>query len=99
MFVVVCDDLGEGLENVDDMVGVVDINRVGVVAMWLLLLFLSLLLILSLLVFKVFWSCRSVLQTVRSRCLGKRDRVIRKVRKSGLHVFLSLAVKCLDHIL
>ncbi len=99
MLAIVCDDVGEGLENVEDMVGVVHINRIGVVAIWLLLLFLSLLHTLSLLVFKVFWSCRSVLQTVRSRCLGKRDRIIREVRKSGLHVFLSLVVKCLDHIL
>ncbi len=61
------------MENVEDMVGVVYINRVGVVAIWLLLLFLSLLLTLSLLVFKVFWSCRSVLQTVRTKCFGKWD--------------------------
>ncbi len=98
MLVIVCDDLGEGFENVEDMVGVVYINRVGVVVMWLLLLFLSLLLNLSLLVFKVFGSCRSVLQTMRTRCFGKRDRIIREVRKSGLHVFLSLAGKCLNHI-
>ncbi len=76
MLVIVCDDLGEGLENVEDMVGVVDIKRVGVVAIWWLLLFLSLLLTLSLLVFKIFWSCRSMLQTMRSRCFGKRDRRI-----------------------
>ncbi len=99
MLVIVCDDLGERFEDVKDMVGVVDINlSVGVVAIWVLLLFLFLLFTLSLLVFKVFRSYRAMLQTMRTRCFGKRNRIICEVRKSDLHLFLSLAVKCLYHV-
>ncbi len=48
VFVIVCDDLGEGFEDVEDMVGVAYVNVVGVFAILFLLLFLSLLLTLSL---------------------------------------------------
>ncbi len=100
MLVIVCDDLGEGFENVEDMVGVVYIRLIiGIVTMLLLLLFVSLLFSLPLLIFKVFRSCRAVLQTMRSRCFVERDRRIREVRKCFLHVILLLNFECRDHIL